>query len=70
VHRYTPEGVLDVRVELPVQQVTSCAFGGPGLAELYITTSRSGLPGGTGAAGSVFRCVPGQTGLPPLPFAG
>jgi len=70
VHRYTPDGGLDVRVELPVPRVTSCAFGGPGLAELFITTSREGMSGDTGAAGSVFRCVPGQSGLPPLPFAG
>jgi sugar lactone lactonase YvrE len=70
VHRYTPDGGLDVRIELPVAQVTSCAFGGPGLAELYITTSRTGLSGDTGAAGSVFHCTPGRSGLPPLPFAG
>jgi sugar lactone lactonase YvrE len=70
VHRYTPEGGLDVRVELPARRVTSCAFGGPGLTELYITTSRVGLEGDTGAAGAVFRCVPGQAGRPPLPFAG
>ena len=67
VHRYTPDGVLEARVELPVRRVTSCAFGGPGLAELFITTSREGLEGDTGAAGSVFRCTPGQTGRLPLP---
>ena len=67
VHRYTPAGVLEARVELPVRRVTSCAFGGPGLAELFITTSREGLEGDTGAAGSVFRCTPGQTGRLPLP---
>jgi sugar lactone lactonase YvrE len=67
VHRYGPDGVLEVRVELPVRRVTSCAFGGPGLAELYITTSREGLTGDTGTAGAVFRCTPGRTGLPPLP---
>ena len=43
------------------------AFGGPGLAELFLTTSREGLPGDTGAAGSIFRCTPGRTGLAPLP---
>jgi sugar lactone lactonase YvrE len=70
VHRYTPDGDLDVRVELPVRLVTSCAFGGADLTELYITTSRAGLQGDTGPAGSVFRCAPGPAGLPPLPFAG
>lgn len=67
VHRYTPDGELDVRVRLPVPRVTSCAFGGPGLAELYITTSREGVSGDSGAAGSVFRCTPGPSGLAPLP---
>ena len=67
VHRYTPDGDLDLRVVLPVRQVTSCAFGGPGLAELFITTSRDGLSGDTGAAGAVFRCTPGWTGRLPLP---
>jgi sugar lactone lactonase YvrE len=70
VHRYTPDGVLDVRIELPVPQVTACAFGGPGLRELFITTSREALQGDPGAAGSVFRCTPGPAGLPPLPFGG
>jgi sugar lactone lactonase YvrE len=67
VHRDTSGGELDVRVELPVPRVTSCAFGGAGLDELFITTSREGLPGDTGAAGSIFRCTPGRTGLAPLP---
>jgi sugar lactone lactonase YvrE len=56
VHRYTADGELDVRVELPVQRVTSCAFGGAGLRELYITTSRYELEGDSGPAGAVFRC--------------
>lgn len=67
VHRYTPDGRLDLRVGLPVPRVTSCAFGGPGLAELFITTSREGLPGDTGDAGAVFHCTPGWTGRLPLP---
>jgi sugar lactone lactonase YvrE len=67
VHRYTADGELDVRVELPVQRVTSCAFGGAGLRELYITTSRYELEGDSGPAGAVFRCEPGHAGVLPLP---
>jgi sugar lactone lactonase YvrE len=67
VHRYTPDGALEARVELPVPLVTSCAFGGPGLSELYITTSRPEDDGAGSPAGSVFRCTPGQAGLLPLP---
>jgi sugar lactone lactonase YvrE len=68
VHRYTPDGALEARVALPVPNVTSCAFGGPGLTELFITTSRPESDR-SGPAGSVFRCTPGQTGLLPLPAA-
>jgi len=39
VLRFSPEGELIGRVELPVTQVTSCGFGSPGGADLFITTS-------------------------------
>lgn len=42
VHRYTPDGQLALRIELPVAQVTKPAFGGPGRSDLYITTARRG----------------------------
>lgn len=71
VHRYARDGRLDAVVELPADQVTACAFGGPGLDELYITTSRLDLPADEQpAAGSVFRVDPGVRGLPITPFAG
>lgn len=31
------------RIDLPVSQVTNCAFGGPGLTTLFITSARVGL---------------------------
>jgi sugar lactone lactonase YvrE len=43
VHRYTPDGQLDTVVRVPVKQVTSCAFGGPRMSTLFITTARSGM---------------------------
>jgi sugar lactone lactonase YvrE len=71
VHRYTPEGKLDQVVELPPSQVTACAFGGPGLDELYITTSRENLPDGAEPqAGAIFHVTPGVRGLPLGTFAG
>lgn len=71
VHRYTPDGTLDAVVELPVTQVSACTFGGPELDELYITTSRQGLPAGRQPqAGALFRARPGVRGLPALAFAG
>jgi sugar lactone lactonase YvrE len=74
VHRYTPDGRLDTIVNLPCTQVTSCSFGGTGLDELYITTSRLGLPqDGPDVqphAGDLFRVRPGVTGPAAVPFAG
>jgi sugar lactone lactonase YvrE len=43
VRRYTPGGLLDQVVRLPVPLVTSVAFGGSDLTDLYVTTSRAGL---------------------------
>lgn len=71
VHRYDPAGRLDAIVGLPVSQVTACAFGGPALDELFITTSGQDLPAGAEpAAGALFRLRPGVTGLSAGVFAG
>jgi len=70
VRRYGPTGTLEEVLDLPVTQVTACTFGGDGLEELYITTSRENLPEDQQPqAGSVFRARPGVAGLPPTPFA-
>ena len=71
VQRFTPEGVLSEVIELPVTQVTACTFGGADLDELFITTSREGLPASEEpAAGSLFHVRPGIAGLPVRSFAG
>lgn len=71
VRRYTPDGRLDAVVEVPARQVTACTFGGPDLADLYVTTSRLGLgDGAEPAAGALFRTRPGVRGLPALDYAG
>jgi sugar lactone lactonase YvrE len=74
VHRYRPDGQLDSIIELPCRQVTSCAFGGPNLDELYITTSPLGLSDADRRAqplaGGLFRYRPGITGPAAVPFAG
>lgn len=74
VNRYTPQGELDDVIAFPVSEVTSCAFGGSDLGDLYVTTGSLGLqpaelraqPG----AGGVFRLRPGVAGPLPPPFAG
>jgi len=43
VNRYAPDGSLLASLELPVERPTSCAFGGPDRATLFITTARDGL---------------------------
>lgn len=71
VHRYRPDGTLDEVVELPARKVTACAFGGTRLDELFITTSREGVPDGEDPlAGALFRARPGVVGLPVREFAG
>ncbi|MBO0827816.1 MAG: SMP-30/gluconolactonase/LRE family protein [Streptosporangiales bacterium] len=71
VRRYRADGGLDLQVDLPVSNVTACAFGGAGLDELYITTSREGLDrDAEPEAGAVYRAVPGARGLPAATFAG
>jgi sugar lactone lactonase YvrE len=71
VHRYGPDGRLDAVIELPADQVTACAFGGPDLDELFITTSRMDRdPDAQPAAGALLRLRPGVSGLPCAVFAG
>jgi len=70
VHRYAPDGTLSEVVEVPTPQVTACALGGPGLDELFITTSREGLSGDHPLAGALFRAEVGVAGRPVLEFAG
>jgi sugar lactone lactonase YvrE len=41
--RYAPDGTLRETLPLPVDRPTSCAFGGPAAATLFVTTSRDGL---------------------------
>ena len=61
VRRYAPDGTLDRVVPVPVSHPTSCAFGGPDLGDLYITTAATALTPDASAlreplAGGLFRC--------------
>jgi sugar lactone lactonase YvrE len=74
VIRFDPDGEVDRVVELPVDNVTSCAFGGPDLGTLYITTACTGLSEAalarTPQAGGLFACRPGVRGIADARFAG
>lgn len=66
VRRYSPDGHLVDRLELPVSQPTSVAFGGEDLGDLYVTTATYQLTAEQlveqPLAGATFVCRPGVTG--------
>ncbi len=66
VRRYAPDGRLDLVIPTPAAQTTKCAFGGPDLDELFITSAWTGLSDAERAsqplAGGLFRCRPGARG--------
>jgi len=74
VRRFDAEGRLDREITLPVTQVTSCAFGGPDLRDLYITSGARGLDAEAlerePHAGGLFRARPGVQGRSASEFAG
>jgi sugar lactone lactonase YvrE len=70
--RFAPDGRIARVLNLPVPQVTSCAFGGVHLDTLYITSASIGLDAAALNAaplsGSLFACRVGVGGLPVAPF--
>lgn len=74
LRRIAPDGRVTSTIELPVSLVTSCAFGGDDLSDLYVTSARNSLSdaqlGTQPFAGGLFRLRPGVRGLPSHPFAG
>lgn len=75
VNCYHPtSGKLLRKLKLPVSLVTSCAFGGPGLDTLYITSSGAHVAPDKKAAeplaGGLFKARPGVKGLPASEFGG
>ena len=73
VIRFTPDGRIDREVLLPVSRVTMCAFGGPDLKTLFITTAREGMSEADlvkePLAGGLFAVNVGIAGLPEPRFA-
>jgi sugar lactone lactonase YvrE len=71
IHRFTPQGKLDQSLVIPVKKPTMCAFGGPNLDTLFVTSIR---PGGDISdqplAGGVFALRPGVKGLEEPEFKG
>lgn len=74
VLRIAPDGRVTGRIEVPTPRVSSCAFGGPGRRQLFITTACEGATAAERAAdplmGALFVADPGVAGLPVGSFAG
>lgn len=75
VHRYGPDGSLLARLPIPVARPTSCAFGGPDLDILFVTTASVGVDDDARArqpdAGRVFSISGlGVRGVPCHPYRG
>jgi len=68
LRRFTASGRPDAVIPLPVSQPTSVAFGGPGMADLFVTTAYRDLTDeqrqGEPLAGRLLRLRPGPVGLP------
>lgn len=62
-------GRREAEILLPCREVTACAFGGPDMKDLYITT---GIPGDDAEpqAGRLFVARPGIAGAPCYTFKG
>ncbi|MBC9176879.1 SMP-30/gluconolactonase/LRE family protein [Roseomonas ludipueritiae] len=74
VARFRPDGSLDHFLPLPAQKITCCAFGGPELRTLFVTSATEGLSEedkvAQPLAGHLMALEPGVAGRPPRRFAG
>lgn len=74
VVRVAPDGQIDTIIDVPVWKPTCCAFGGPNLDTLYITTSRlmssSDVLEKEPESGGLFAVKPGIIGVADAPFNG
>ncbi|WP_342116580.1 SMP-30/gluconolactonase/LRE family protein [Pseudoduganella sp. OTU4001] len=67
LQRYTPAGLLDREIGLPLAKPSMCSFGGPDLSTLLVTSID---PGNTGSEwpGSVLLLRPGVQGVAETAF--
>lgn len=74
LRRISPDGEVVEEIRMPVQRPTSCAFGGPKLDKLYVTSARLGIEADSLAmqpcAGGLFLVETGARGVAQALFAG
>jgi sugar lactone lactonase YvrE len=71
ITRFTPDGKPELVVPVPTAEVTKCAFGGPDLTTLYITTASIGHdPHIDPMAGHLYAVETGTHGQPAQIFEG
>ncbi|GAA1512041.1 hypothetical protein GCM10009827_027880 [Dactylosporangium maewongense] len=68
--RYSPDGRIDRVVELPVPRPTRCAFVGPELQLMAVTSARRGRGAAAPRSGHLLLLDPDATGLPAARFTG
>jgi len=69
--RFTPQGVLDMQVHLPMDKPSMCAFGGARLDQLFVTSIRASAQPGAAPhtlAGHTLCLELGIAGLPEQAF--
>jgi sugar lactone lactonase YvrE len=65
LRRYRPDGSLDRVIKLPFSNPTKCAFGGPELDTLFVTSTKLKLGAQIGGGnGGLYALKPGVRGLP------
>lgn len=74
IRRFSADGDMLEKIDMPVEQPSSCVFGGPDLDRLYVTSATQDLDAAALAmqpnAGGLFLLCPGVRGLAERPFAG
>lgn len=66
--RLSPAGEIDRVIEMPVSNLTNCAFGGEDLRTLYVTSASLHAPDGEQHAGALFAIEMDIAGLPTWRF--
>jgi sugar lactone lactonase YvrE len=69
VSRFSPDGRLDRSIALPASQVTSCAFAGPQMDRMFVTSAAVRVESEP-LAGALFEVESGTRGFAPMLFAG